>query len=481
MSEFDLFTEFRARQQAAVVANQRAQLDLYGREFEALRERNRVLKREVRALRRDERKRKARGRSLVRRAQRALQRSSAGVQVDAPDVREVVPRIDERASLSIADSVGFIVNGELLRARFDSEYYAQQHGISSAVGAWDHYLNEGIGVGAAISSAHLALLQNPCPPRDRWQHAIKALKFRNPEAGLLMRQSVASLTGQFHEIEELIAVHAEDGHKIDVAVMQAIIARYVPVRDPRQEVAALNALCEPRSLDVGDLQPSPIADASHRWGVVAAALALPRTAESPDWIVQITNRDGVESFLRRLHHQVGATLDEAGTSRASRVSPSTTTGLGPQMGSSFPVFRSTSDPDLVDALDLAEGLFGPTRSRDLVEFQTRVIGEAIAVLGERRRDVHKHGAILSDAEASLVNEFIDPSSTVAQLWFESRKGPSLGGHDSETATGQRPSAEWISKTAADEIESALIQSRWPAGYVAWHPVRALSEEIVRHA
>ena len=272
------FAELRERQRTAVVVNQRAQLDLYGRELARLREQNRTLKREVKTLRREAKATNSKSRKLLRKARRMLNRP--GMQNGLPKVladTTTESATSQSGAPSGRPALGYTVDGLSIRARFDPSYSAQENGLDQASEAWGHYLQNGLSVGAAISASHEAALRAWQQHNSEHLFVMKALKVRNPAAPLLARQTAESLCDELMTTRALIQSSSRNFPNPDSAALLAVLARFVPAVEPGREAEALGRLLvsdgdELSALSRLSSQCPAAVHSGRRWGVIAAAM-----------------------------------------------------------------------------------------------------------------------------------------------------------------------------------------------------------------
>ena len=88
-----------------------------------------------------------------------------------------------------------------------------------------------------------------------------------------------------------------------------------------------------------------------------------------------------------------------------------------------------------------------------------------------------HGYTTSDLrdelQARLENYYLEPSSAVAGIWFDSSHDDSFGALNQTSFLKLRPDRTWIENPDLEIISEAQKNSLWPHGYAAWKPVRSL--------
>lgn len=486
MAESDQFSGLRDRQRSAIIVNQQAQLAWYGREFDQLRLRNRELKRELKKAQREMISTKRAVRLLVRRASRGLvsRRTEAelasgeapGKPVESPSPSDAEDTFDEAPEL--------IIDGELIRSSFDADYYATVHELAESAQAWPHYLEHGVPAGAAISEGHDQRIPGWHGDVDTWLLMIRALVFRHGATGLLAKKSEPELEREFQAVVSTLQ-SCEHGETLSrFRALQALIARYCPDLDPRVEAEQLRGLFqsppptrarlpEPPGIARPDGQAASsgmsLSDArsfGREWGVIVAALVL-GTDGWADLRKELVNRQP-QGLLADIEQQVGSAR-----SSAERDESAPDPGrLRAQVDwSQFGKRAAIDVVGILGALWSADG--GP----GLAEFREGVKESALAILEAD----DKVADIARSAEMELTRQLVGPGPVIAELFFGelARDVPADQGR---TDVGHlRPGAEWLSENNAGVVESAVARSGWPAAYVVWRPVRALSRETVSDA
>ena len=450
MADEDVFADLRERQRSAVIVNQRAQLDVYARALAGLKQQNRELKRELKRTRRQSRSAKHAARVLLRRASfRKVTPPSQPTHKSVPTKSGTnEPEIDVEIASPRPKLVEFTVDRAAIESRFDSSYYAREHDLPDTAQAWDQYLVHGIPQGASINFAHHQALGSWSPESNRWLLALKVLRLRQPDSHLLAAQSERELYSQFQSVVDFLPTNDRGLRSQELRALSAIAARYCPDVDPLAEADAAALLSDTsllteleRSVATDEAQASDQVDAAsagRRWGAVFAALSRANGGSAPASFEYLAT--GITPT---------ATTEDLGD---------TSVGSGP------------------DPREVVRCLFGVAGSPDLVAFQQSATHAGVALLEEIERVGQTPDVIFGLAEGQLMRHLVDPDPVVAELWFGSRAGD-----DEARGRGVRPDSAWLEEDAGTHIRSEIARSGWPAAYVVWRPVRALSKEAVSRA